>query len=66
MEHLTNEQTNMVDQSKEKGLDDYSFRDLFHFFINPEFHYEKFHLAKGSIKFHILFSMKFLCLSNRI
>jgi hypothetical protein len=30
-----------------KTLDDYSFRDLFHFFINPEFHIDKLHLAKG-------------------
>jgi hypothetical protein len=34
--------------SKEKGLDDYSFRDLFHFFVNEEFHADKFHLGKGS------------------
>ncbi len=31
----------------EKSLDDYSYRDLFHFFINPEFHIDKLHLAKG-------------------
>jgi hypothetical protein len=31
----------------EKGLDDYSYRDLFHFFINEEFHIDKYHLAKG-------------------
>ncbi len=30
-----------------KNLDDYSYRDLFHFFINPEFHWDKIHLAKG-------------------
>lgn len=36
-------------ESKEKGLDDYSYRDLFHYFINPEYHYDKMHLAKGSI-----------------
>jgi hypothetical protein len=33
--------------SKEKGLDDYSLRDLFHFFVNEEFHTDKFHLGKG-------------------
>jgi len=31
----------------EKSLNDYSYRDLFHFFINPEFHIDKLHLAKG-------------------
>jgi hypothetical protein len=41
---LTNEKV-----ESEKGLDDYSYRDLFHFFINPEFHFDKFHLAKGLI-----------------
>jgi hypothetical protein len=30
-----------------KSLDDYSYRDLFHFFINPEFHTDKLLLAKG-------------------
>ncbi|CAF1347298.1 unnamed protein product [Rotaria sordida] len=30
----------------EKNLDDYSYRDLFYFFINPEFHIDKLHLAK--------------------
>ncbi len=30
-----------------KDLDDYSYRDLFHFFINPEFHFDKLNLAKG-------------------
>lgn len=28
-----------------KALDDYQYRDLFHFFINAEFHADKFHLA---------------------
>ena len=36
-----------LDQLGEKGLDDYSYRDLFHYFINPEYHYDKMHLAKG-------------------
>jgi hypothetical protein len=30
-----------------KNLDDYSYRELFHYFLNPEFHADKFHLAKG-------------------
>ncbi|CAF1046730.1 unnamed protein product, partial [Didymodactylos carnosus] len=29
-----------------KKLDDYSYRDLFHFFINPEDHFDKYDLAK--------------------
>ena len=33
--------------SKEQTLDDYSLRDLFHFFVNEEYHADKFHLAKG-------------------
>ncbi|CAF0896752.1 unnamed protein product [Adineta steineri] len=32
--------------SNEKSLCDYSYRDLFHFFIAPEFHYDKLHFAK--------------------
>ena len=38
--------TTTNEPSKEK-LDDYSYRDLFHFFINPEYHWNKLHLAKG-------------------
>lgn len=34
-------------EKQKERLDDYSYRDLFHFFINPEFHWEKLHLAKG-------------------
>ena len=37
------------DQPK-KSLDEYQYRDLFHFFINPEFHPDKLHLAKGRRK----------------
>ena len=33
-----------------KTLKDYSFRDLFHFFINQEFHTDKLHLAKGKCR----------------
>ena len=33
-----------------KTLSDYSFRDLFHFFINQEFHTDKLHLAKGECR----------------
>ncbi|CAF1621829.1 unnamed protein product, partial [Adineta ricciae] len=29
-----------------KSLDEYSYRELFHFFINEEDHYDKIHLAK--------------------
>lgn len=32
-----------------KTLDDYQYRDLFHFFINPEFYFDKYNLAKGSL-----------------
>ena len=35
-----------------KTLDDYQYRDLFHFFINPEFHSDKYNLAKGSFGRH--------------
>ena len=35
------------EEQTKKSLDDYQYRDLFHFFINPEFHADKFHLAKG-------------------
>ena len=27
----------------------YTYRERFHFFINPEFHYDKYHLAKGKM-----------------
>ena len=30
-----------------KSLNDYFYRELFHFFINPEDHYDKMNLAKG-------------------
>lgn len=35
------------ENSSVKTLDEYSYRDLFHFFVNPEFHTDKLHLAKG-------------------
>jgi len=38
----------------EKRLDDYSYRDLFHFFINPEFHVDKLHHAKGESRRRLL------------
>lgn len=31
----------------DKSLDDYSYGDLFYFFLNEEYHYDKYHLAKG-------------------
>ena len=37
----------IIETQIEKNLDNYSYRDLFHFFINPEFHFDKFNLAKG-------------------
>jgi hypothetical protein len=40
--------------SEEKTLDDYSYRELFHMFINEEYHYDKYHLAKG-IKMNFFF-----------
>jgi len=36
----------LVKTIDEKCLDDYSYRDLFHFFINPEYHWDKMNLAK--------------------
>lgn len=44
-----------------QNLDDYSYRELFHFFIKPEEHYDKMSLAKGflfeyfSINFFLFF-----------
>jgi hypothetical protein len=37
----------LIKTEMKKVLDDYSYRDLFHFFINPEFHFDKLNLAKG-------------------
>ncbi|UJR19996.1 hypothetical protein I4U23_023130 [Adineta vaga] len=33
-------------KKEKKTLDDYSYRDLFHFFINPENHWDKMDIAK--------------------
>ncbi|CAF4752935.1 unnamed protein product [Rotaria sp. Silwood1] len=43
---MNKQQIPMKQNQVEKSLDDYSYRDLFHFFINPEFHIDKLHLAK--------------------
>jgi hypothetical protein len=40
--------------SKEKGLDDYSLRDLFHFFVNEEFHADNSILAKVQLKKYLI------------
>lgn len=35
-------------EERTNTLDDYQHRDLFHFFIVPEFHVDKLHLARGN------------------
>ncbi|CAF3326590.1 unnamed protein product [Rotaria sp. Silwood2] len=41
-----NQQIKSAKDQNNKTIDDYSYRDLFHFFINPEFHVDKLPLAK--------------------